>query len=57
MNRVFHCVGLPPLEVAEQFISATPTDWPADVAEDLREQISNFIQLNRGLFEVVRAFG
>ena len=57
MNRVFHRVGLPSLEAAEQFISATPADWPADVAEDLRERISNFTQLNRGLFEVVRAFG
>jgi hypothetical protein len=42
MNRVFHRVGLPSLEAAEQFISATPANWPADVAEDLREWISNF---------------
>ena len=57
MNRVFHRVGLPSLEATEQFISATPADWPADVAEDLREWISNFTQLNRALFEVVRSFG
>ena len=57
MNRVFHRVGLPSLEATEQFISETPADWPADVAEDLSEWISNFTQLNRGLFEVVRAFG
>ena len=57
MNRVIHRVGLPSLEAAEQFISTSPGDWPADVAEDLREWISNFTQLNRGLFEVVRSFG
>ena len=57
MNRVIHRVGLPSLEAAEQYISASPGDWPADVVEDVREWISNFTQLNRALFEVVRACG
>ena len=57
MNRVIHRVGLPSLEAAEQYISASPGDWPADVVEDIREWISNFTQLNRALFEVVRSFG
>ena len=57
MNRAIYRVGLPSLEAAEQFINVTPGDWPADVAEDLREWMSNFTQLNRGLFEVVRSFG
>ena len=56
VNKMAYRVGLPSSEAAEEFITRSPGSRP-EVADDLKEWLSNMTAVSRGVFKVKRKLG
>ena len=56
VNKMAYRLGLPTIEAAEEFITRSPGSRP-EVADDLKEWLSNMTAVSRGVFKVKRKFG
>ena len=56
VNKMAYRLGLPSIEAAEEFITRSPGSRP-EVADDLKEWLSNMTAVSRGVFKVKRKLG
>ena len=56
VNKMAYRLGLPSSEAAEEFITRSPGSRP-EVADDLKEWLSNMTAVSRGVFKVKRKLG
>ena len=56
LNKIAYRLGLPSIQAAEEFITRSPDSRP-EVADDLKEWLSNMTAVSRGVFKVKRKLG
>ena len=56
LNKIAYRLGLPSIQAAEEFITRSPDSRP-EVADDLKEWLSNMTAVSRGVYKVKRKLG